>query len=395
MLRPNARPRRGDRIVLAGARPLLVGLPGYARRVDVARARLYAQALVTPLASPAAAVTHLVAVQAQDVLGACWGVGQRSRADNASVGAAFDRGEILRTHVMRPTWHFVTPADVRWLLALTAARIHSSAASYYRSAGLTAPKLARYDARIADALRGGQFATREELAKRAGVREQGQALSLVMIHAELEQVIISGPRQGKQQTYALFDERVPRAKPRSRDAALAELARRYVTSHGPALPKDLAWWGGLTLTEARRGLELAGDAIAWREPYFVPAKSPRASPREEAVHLLPNFDELVVAFVDRTAAHDDRVAKLDISVLSSHLVVSRGMLIGGYQRRAKGKGTELACTLWGQPTAAERAGIELAAARYAAFTGAPATATIKVRAPAASRARRRPDTRAR
>jgi hypothetical protein len=296
---------------------------------------------------------------------------------------------------MRPTWHFVTPADARWLLSLTAGRVQSSASSYYRSSGLTAQKLARYDTRLADALRGGQFATREELATRAGVTEQGPALGLVMFHAELEQVIISGPRQGKQQTYALFDERVPPAKARSRDDALAELARRYVTSHGPALPKDLAWWGGLNLTEARRALELAGAAIAFRTPYFVPAKSPRVSVGEAPVHLLPNYDELLIAFADRTAAHDERVVKLDISVLSNHFVVSRGMLIGGYKRLTKSKGTELACTLLAKPTDAEVDGIHLAAARYAAFIGAPATAKITVRARASTRARPRPGTRAR
>jgi hypothetical protein len=351
-------------------------------RHDVARERLHAQHLVRPLATPANVVAHLLAVQAQDYAGARWAVGQRTRAArDTDVERAFDTGEIVRTHVLRPTWHFVAPADVRWLLALTAPRVHAAAAPYYRKLGLSAAKLAGTDVAIADALRGGHHLTREEIGTRLGIAPSGVELAHVMLHAELEQVVVSGPRRGKQQTYALLDERVPPSPPRTRDDALAELARRYVTSHGPAQVKDLAWWSGLTISEARRAIELAGDVLVRVEVDGVVYH--RALPRrrpvlaDPTVHLLPNYDECLVAFADRTAAHDPRIAQLDAAVVWNHFVLSNGRLIGGFRLVRDKRHVVVACTLLVSPTSAERAALHREVERYGAFLGVPVRATIR------------------
>ncbi len=196
----------------------------------------------------------------------------------------------------------------------------------------------------------------------------------VMMHAELERVVISGPRRGKQFTYALFDDRVPASPALSRDDALALLARRYVTSHGPAQASDFAWWSGLAAADARRALELANlpqhDVGPLR--YYAPSPSHRVVLPDPTVHLLPNYDECLVAFADRTAAHDARVKKLDTVILGAHFVLSNGKLIGGW-RRVHHKGTTVVkATLLAKPTRAELAGMHAETARLATFLDAPA-----------------------
>jgi len=192
---------------------------------EIARRRLRNQRLIgAPFGSAAEAVDALLAVQAQDYAGAKWAIGQRVRgATDASVEAAFDRGELLRTHVLRPTWHAVTPADIRWLLALTAPRIKVAMAYYARQRKLDAPTLARSNDVLARALEGGRQRTRDELAAAlasAGIVASGDRLGHIMGTAELDAVVCSGARRGKQFTYALFDERVPPAPLLPRERAL-------------------------------------------------------------------------------------------------------------------------------------------------------------------------------
>src|SRR6185503_4235399 len=216
-------------------------------------------------------VSWLGAVQAQVYGDAKWALGLRMRrSTDARIEAAFSEGSILRTHVMRPTWHFVAPADIRWMLALTAPRVRAAMASYSRKLELDATVLRRSQRAMVRALRGGRQLTRQELRSvlaRAGVRADGvQRLAHIVMQAELDAVICSGARRGNQFTYALLDERVPMVRARSRDDSLAELARRYFTSHGPAQLHDFAWWSGLSVGDACAGLatverELAREAI--------------------------------------------------------------------------------------------------------------------------------------
>ncbi len=166
--------------------------------------------------------------------------------------------------MLRPTWHFVTPADIRWMLALTGPRLNRSHVPYHGNLGLDEKVLRRSRAAIERALRDGTQLTRAEIGSvlgRAGIKVQGLALAIVMMNAELDGVVCSGARKGKQFTYALLEERAPRAKTLTRDEALAELARRYFTSHGPATLRDYVWWSGLVVGDARRGIEIAGSAL--------------------------------------------------------------------------------------------------------------------------------------
>src|SRR5688500_17522208 len=279
----------------------MVGLVG----LDITGARLHNQGLSDArFTRPQDAVRWLVAVQAQDYAGAKWALALRMRrATDAAVERAFAAGAILRTHVMRPTWHFVTPADIRWLLALTGPRVQQRMAPYNRHFELDARTFARGLKVFERALRDHQYLTRIELSERladAGMPMTGQRLAHLTMEAELEGVVCSGPRRGKKFTYALLAERAPDAPRLSRDEALAALTRRFFKSHGPATVRDFVWWSGLTTADARRGLEIN---TARREEidgriYWTIGPPPLAATRDHRVHLLPIYDEYIVAYRD-------------------------------------------------------------------------------------------------
>ena len=214
--------------------------------VAIALRRHYHQRLTqNPLPGPAEVVAWLGAVQAQDYPGAKWALGLRMQdAADDIVERAFSDGAILRTHVMRPTWHFVTPADIRWMLNLTASRVNAASAYMYRQLELDDALFLRGNAVIARALQGGRQLTRVELRgalAEAGIVAEGARLSYIVMRAELDAVVCSGPWRGKQFTYALLDERAPRSRALERDQALAELTLRYFRGHGPATARDFAW----------------------------------------------------------------------------------------------------------------------------------------------------------
>ena len=277
---------------------------------EIARLRLRRQHLTgPPLPTPEAVVHWLGAVQSQELGPAKWSLARRARGQvtEADVDRALAEGRILRTHLLRPTWHFVLPADIRWMIQLTGPRVSVMTGSYERKLGLTAPVVARSQRLLAGALAGGRHLTRDEifaLFARDRVLSDRTRLGLVMIRAELDMVVCSGaPRAGKQ-TYALFDERVPPAPALSREQALAELTARYFSSHGPATLRDFLWWGSLTAAEGRRALELCQGRLQRLElegrTYWMadpPARAPRPSPAA-TVHLLQGFDEVLVAYTE-------------------------------------------------------------------------------------------------
>jgi len=256
----------------------------------IARRRLANQHLVAPTLTAAAEVVGMLgAVQAQDYAGAKWAVAQRATGlADSHIEQAFATGAILRTHVLRPTWPFILPQDARWMLELTAPRIMQAMAYYNRQLELDAKLLRRSNAVLERTLHDGMQLTRTELSaalRRAGVRlATGQHVGNVLLQAELDRVIISGARRGKQFTYALFDERVPAAPPRDRDEALRDLTRRYFATRGPATVQDFAWWSGLgrrrrdARREDRRALAARRDA--WRHHLLVRPDRARLAPLE-------------------------------------------------------------------------------------------------------------------
>ncbi|MDQ6693515.1 MAG: winged helix DNA-binding domain-containing protein [Chloroflexota bacterium] len=355
--------------------------------MDIAHWRLYTQQLARPIAgTPAEMVGWFGAMQAQDYAAAKWALGMRLQGcSEATIDEAMDRGDILRTHVLRPTWHFVTPADIRWLLALTAPRVHAANAYMYRRLGLDASTRARCNDTLAGALQGGNYLTRSELALvliQAGIAEDDLLrFTMIMMHAELEGIICSGPRRGKQITYALLEERVPITGALERDRALPELARRYFTAHGPATLRDFVWWSGLTTTQARDGVEMVGPELMQEviggQTYWFSAHA-QADPAEEnrspVAYLLPAFDEYTVGYNDRSAVCD-KLRALNVAptagLLLSNTIVMDGQVVGTWKRTIKKDAAIIAADPFTPFSEAERRAFDAAVERYGQFLGLP------------------------
>jgi len=288
-------------------------------------------------------VAYLGAVQSQDYAGAKWAIAQRMKdVSDEDIDKLFNDGAILRTHVMRPTWHFVMPEDIRWMLDLTADRVKKLMAYYNRKLDLNDKVFAKCNELIAQALQGGTYLTRTELAaalSKGGVEAKGQKLGHIVMQAELDAVICSGPRRGKQFTYALLEERAPHAKKLERPEALGELAKRYFVSHGPALAQDFAWWSGLTVADAVEGIKYAGSHLVSETTdnktywFSASASSPQKAP--PSIHLLPNYDEYLISYKDYSPIFSDEMTGLEKpfgNALLAHIVVRNGRVIGGWRR---------------------------------------------------------------
>ena len=352
--------------------------PSTAQPGDILRQRLLNQRLLgPPFESPEDAVAWLGAVQSQDYAAAKWGIGQRTAgATEADLDRLYDRGAILRTHVMRPTWHFVRPADIRWLLALTAPRVRAILARDDRALELEGSVRARCARLVERALRDGNHLTRSEVSavlSRGGIACSGRRLAHLLAHLEFDALICSGPRRGKQLTYALLDERAAPAKPLPPDEALARLVRRYFTSHGPATARDCAWWSGLRIADVKLGIaaaasrleELAVDGTPYWCAGWVEGRS-----RSTVAHLLPNYDEYLIAYADRGAILDPTLgARADPRLIFSNVVMIDGRVVGSW-RRLRGKdAVALRTSLHRGLDAGEQAAVRSAARRQERFMG--------------------------
>lgn len=229
---------------------------------EIASSRLIAQQIAfADFKEPSAVVAHLGAMQAQEFAMAKWAIGLRSpNLKETDIDIAFDSGQILRTHLLRPTWHFVTPGDIRWLLKLTAPRVNQADAFMYRQCSLDEATFKCSNDIIANSLQGGKHLTREELQTelgKSGIKADGFRLSYIMMRSELDSIICSGPRRGKQFTYALLEERVLPKKELTPPEALKELTLRYFTSRSPATIADFSYWSGLTIKDAKKGTDLS------------------------------------------------------------------------------------------------------------------------------------------
>lgn len=206
-------------------------------------------------------VAWLGAVQAQEYAQTKWGLGVRlPHLNDSDIERDFTEGKILRTHLLRPTWHFVNAEDIRWMLMLTAPRVNAANAYMYRMLELESTLFNRCNDILAKALQGGRQLTRDALNlkfKKNNIKAEGHRLSYIMMRAELDGIICSGARQYNQFTYSLLEERVPPFKKKNRDEALDELTKRYFTSRGPATVKDFSTWSGLVLADCRKGIETA------------------------------------------------------------------------------------------------------------------------------------------
>ena len=356
-------------------------------QMDIARQRLHRTFLVDRRWTTGSDVVRaLGAVQAQDYEGAKWALSMRTTAaTDAAIEREFESGAILRTHVLRPTWHFVDPTDIRWMLALTGPRVMKTMATYDRKLGLDERVFRRSNAALTKALRDADL-TRTELKAvlepKVGPLGGGvagvQRTAHLMMRAELEGVICSGPRRGKQFTYALLDRRVRPAAILDRDEALLELTRRYFRTRSPATPQDFSWWSGLPMADVRRGIDLAraelesvsiGDVAYW-----VHGDTPsRAKP---SAWLLPNYDEFFIGYRDRSAIGvrlDSVKSVTGGNALIANVIAMDGQLVGGWRRTLGTDRIRLDLQVLAHLSAAEQKRLLAEVRRYEAFAGKPVT----------------------
>jgi len=326
-----------------------------------------------------------VGMQAQEFHYALWSFAQRMTSDITRSDAvqAFADGLILRTHVLRPTWHFAGPEDIRWMLRLTTPRLRRLMAYYTRQEGLDRAELMKSQDVLARAVAGGRHRTRSELKQAlesGGVPSGGTRLAFILMHAEYDEVLISGAMRGKQQTYAAFDERVTGGPDFDEDAALAELAQRFVTTRAPVTAKDLAGWASLTLAQARRGLaaietrcevhELDGMSL-WSPADSALAVIEGARP---AVDLIQGYDELVMSYSEsrHLLAPKGALPVPDRSV-HLHAILVNGRLAGHWRHLPDRDGAVIDVQLLRPFDDDEHGGLQDAVRRYGRYLGVPTT----------------------
>lgn len=347
---------------------------------DIAKIRLFNQQIAaTKFTAPEEIVAWFGAMQAQDYPSAKWAIGLRiPGATEEIVEQAITDGKILRTHLMRPTWHFVAGCDIRWLIALSAPQLKSTSGAMFRQFGLDAETCKRANDLIATALEGGKHLTRAEIMfelKNAGIDSDNYRAGYLMFNAEIEAIVCNGVKRGKEQTYALLDERVPKTAAISRDEAIAELTLRYFTSHAPATLKDFVWWSGLPTADARKGLEMNKSNLASQEidgqTYLLPDSLLIPPDKADSLHLLPAFDEFMVSYKDRSASLEPHLAKEAITGngIFKPIIVVNGKIAGIWKRAFKKDSVIIEKILFNEFNDSETEIFQLKAQKYSDYEG--------------------------
>ena len=345
---------------------------------EIIKLRLFNQQLAEKkITRPHELVSWMGAMQAQDYAMAKWAIGLRLPAsDDTIVEDAFNKGKILRIHILRPTWHFVTLQDIRWMHDLTAPRILSSIQHAFRFLSLDKRTLNRCNDLLAKALEGGRQLTREEIRsmlQRAKIDTTGLRFIHLLEHAELNRVICSGPRKENQFTYALFDERAS-AKTMGHDEALAELTKRFFTSRGPATIYDFAWWSGLSVSEAKKGIEMVKKKFKKEniegKGYFFRAPASFKNEIAKSALLLPNYDEYVVSYKDRTEAIDKKhlaVISKERNAVFTNSILINGKIEGTWERNIQNNSVAVTSSFFSKQNKTRQKLVDRAIIHYCKF----------------------------
>jgi hypothetical protein len=313
--------------------------------LNIANIRLFNQQIhSSEFQDSKALVAYMGAMQAQDYALAKWAVGLRvNGATHDSIQLALDKGEIIRTHVLRPTWHFIATEDAHWMLALTAPHIKVSMGSMNKQLELDTSIFNKCNDIIEKILTNGNHLTREEIMVQiaeSGIMVSPLRAAHLMMYAELDGIACNGIMKGKQHTYALLDEKpFKKVVIFSREEALATLAKRFFISHGPATLQDFYWWSGLPMGDVRKGLEAIKNELISEifdnQTYWFSHNTNFTE--EESIHFLPSFDEFMVSYKDRSASIE---AHLKAQAMTSNgifkpIIVVNGKVIGIWKRTIK------------------------------------------------------------
>ncbi|GAA2023771.1 winged helix DNA-binding domain-containing protein [Agromyces tropicus] len=312
--------------------------------------RLQAHGLRTPSDDAVAVVERMGAMQAQDLGAAKWAIGSRmAHPALDAVDAALADRRVVRSWPMRGTLHVMPTRLLRPTLRLTASRVLGGARLRHERLELGDAEYRTARGVVERELAGGATATREELAAlwaAAGIAATGPRTYHLIWWLALDGVLCGGPVDGRVQHFALLDAWAPPGadEPDSREATLAELLTAYVTGHGPVTLADFAWWSGLTMRDARDGLEGAGDAIERfaeasardaTERFVAAGATEAAASRPSGAFALAAFDEYFLGYADRSPVCDPRFADHVIpggNGVFQPLLVLDGRVVGTWRR---------------------------------------------------------------
>ncbi len=320
-------------------------------------------------------VKWLGAVQSQDFPGAKWALSQRLNfISNEDLEKEFNAGNFLRTHVLRPTWHFVHKDDIYWMLELTGQKVKRMMGTYNKALGLDEEIFTKSTKLISQILKDGNYLNRNEIAKfltENGIKWSGNGLSHILMWGELDGVICSGPIINKKQTHALLSERA-KIVSLKREEAIKKLTQIYFRSHGPAQIKDFSWWSGLNMSEIKSGIENNKSEIRFEEVdsktyYFFESKVKTIGPE---IYLLPNYDEYTIAYTDRQILFENvDHAKLDErqNALFNNAVIIDGKVGGLWRRNLKSKQVLIELRMFKKMSPSENSQLRLALEQYAKF----------------------------
>lgn len=345
---------------------------------DISELRLINQQIAgTNFKTAKEVVNWMGAMQAQDFSMARWGIGLRLPGSTEEViTAAIDSGEVIRTHLLRPTWHIVAAEDIYWMLELTAPQVKTFMRSGDNAYGLTSDVIKKSNSIIEKALQKEMFLTRDAIA---GKLEKGKIptgdnrVAHLLMQAELAGIICSGKADGNRQTYILLSERVKQKKNFTRDEALVKLAERFFASHCPATLNDFIWWSGLPVRDARLALEnVKGEFVSetvGEHTYYLSNSLTVAKFKSDSVYLIPAYDEFLISYKNRSASISREVNKKAISTngIFKPVVVINGQVAGIWKRTVKKDKVILQIELFYSADKSIKNLIEKASAAYGCF----------------------------
>lgn len=313
---------------------------------EISHYRLVSQKLYKTAPNfPQEIVRHLGAIQAQDYAMAKWAIGSRCDSSEKEIEEAINSAQIIRTHILRPTWHFVAAEDIHWMLDVSGPQVKRTVASYVKKYGFDAKKLDQINASIEKILAGNNHLTRDEIMQELNIKKmlsENFLSSPIMMNAELEGLVCNGKMKGKQMTYALLEERVAKPKTNlSKEEALAKLAQRYFESHGPATVLDFSWWSGFSPTTCNlviNSIESELNSVRIdNQKYWFGANFTNEDNFRESVHFLPAFDEILISYKTREASifleHQSKA--FTNNGIFKPIILENGKVIGTWKRIIK------------------------------------------------------------
>jgi hypothetical protein len=324
-------------------------------------------------------VTYMGAMQAQDFPMSKWGIGCRLKdITQHDVNTELARASIIRTHVLRPTWHIVASSDLMWMLELTAPNILRITRGYHKSVEITPKILKASISLIEKTLRDGIDLSRTEIAavlKKQKINTDENRLAHLLMDAELNGLICSGPVENNSQRYRLIPEQIKKAAKLDRDEAIQQLAARYFKSHGPATIRDFHWWSGLSIADCRIGIKLNSENLSSYDDegiiYYFDETACSFSETKKQHHLVPAFDEFFVGYKDRSTliAEKHNIKLFTNNGMFFPALLTNGRATGTWKRKINNEKVNIDIQIFSSPSTLSMRSLKSQVAQFGKFLG--------------------------